>query len=67
MRSFKTCTLPQMYVIRLIISRRMKWTGVVAHMGMNINTDRILVELKGKRPLERPIHRFEDNIKMDFR
>jgi hypothetical protein len=42
-------------VIRIIISRRMRWTGVVTHVVMKINTYRILVgKPKGKKPLGRP-------------
>jgi hypothetical protein len=42
--------------------------GHVARMGEKRNACRILVEKpEGKRPLGRPRHRGEDNIKMDFR
>jgi hypothetical protein len=42
----------------------MRWAGHVAHTGENRNAYRILVNKdKGKRPLERPRHRWEDNIK----
>jgi hypothetical protein len=38
-----------------IKSRRMRWTGHVAHMGEGTNVYRILVgKPEGKRPLERP-------------
>jgi hypothetical protein len=48
----------------MIKSRRMKWTGHVARMGMKRNTYKILVgKPKGKRPLGRPRRRWEDNIK----
>jgi hypothetical protein len=37
-------------------------------MGEGRGVDRVLVgRPKGKRPLERPTHRWEDNIKMDYR
>jgi hypothetical protein len=37
-------------------------------MGEGSSVYRVLVgRPKGKRPLERPRHRWEDNIKMDFR
>jgi hypothetical protein len=37
-------------------------------MGEGRNVYRVLVgKPKGKRPLERPRHRWEDGIKMDFR
>jgi hypothetical protein len=52
-------------VIRIMNSRRMRWAGNVARMGGK----RIaLVGMpEGKKPLERPRHRWVDNIKMDFR
>jgi hypothetical protein len=53
-------------IIRIIKSRRMRWAGTVACMGRNAY--RILVENpEGKRPLERPKRKLEDNIKMDLR
>jgi hypothetical protein len=55
-------------IIRQIKSRRMRWTGHVAHMGEGRNVYRVLMgKPKGKRPLERPKHRWEDWIKMDLR
>jgi hypothetical protein len=49
-------------------SRRMAWAGQVARMGAKRNAYRILVgKPKGKSPLERPRHRWEDNIAMDLR
>jgi hypothetical protein len=54
-------------IIRIIKSRRMRWTWHVARIGQR-NACRILVgKPKGKRPLRRPRHRWEDNIKMDLR
>jgi hypothetical protein len=52
-------------IIRMIKSRRMRWTVHVARMGRR----GILVGMpEGKRPLGRPRHRWEDNInRMDFR
>jgi len=51
----------------VIKSRRMRWAGHVVHMGEGRGRDRVLVgKLEGKRPLERPRHRWEDNIKMDL-
>jgi hypothetical protein len=47
-------------------SRRMKWVGHVAQMGMN--SYRILVgKPEGKRPLGRPRRRWEATIKMYLR
>ena len=39
----------------------------MAHMGEERGVDRVLVRKpEGKRPLGRPRHRWEDNIKMDL-
>ena len=41
--------------------------GHVAHMGVRRVVYRVLVgKPEGKTPLERPRHRWEDNIKMDL-
>jgi hypothetical protein len=54
-------------IVRVIKSRRMRWAGHVACMGEGRGAYRVLVgRPKGKRPLGRPRHRWEDNIKMDF-
>jgi hypothetical protein len=54
--------------ISQIKSRRMTWAGYVAHMGEGRNVYRVLVgKPKGKRPLERPRHRWEDGIKLDLK
>ena len=48
-------------------SRRMRWAGHVARVGEGRVVHRFLVgKPGGKRPLGRPRHRWEDNIKMDF-
>jgi hypothetical protein len=53
---------------RKIKSRRMRWAGHVAHVGEGRNVCSVLVgKLEGKRPLERPRHRWEDGIQMDLR
>jgi hypothetical protein len=55
-------------IVRVIKSRRMKWAGHVACMEEGRGVYRILVgRPEGKRPLGRPRHRWEDNIKMDLR
>ncbi|KAJ4438708.1 hypothetical protein ANN_14655 [Periplaneta americana] len=55
-------------IIRNIKSRRLRWAGHVARMGESGNAYRVLVgRPEGKRPLGRPRHRWEDNIKMDLR
>jgi hypothetical protein len=54
-------------IMRVIKSRRMRWAGHVAHMGEGIGAYRILVgRPEARRPLVRPRHRWEDNIKMDL-
>jgi hypothetical protein len=59
-------SLPNM--VRVIKSRRMRWDGHVACMGRGRSVYRVLVgRPEGKRPLGRPRHRWEDNIKMDLR
>jgi hypothetical protein len=55
-------------VIRQIKSRRMRWAGHVARMGEGRNVYRVLMgKTEGKRPLEKPRHRWEDAIRMDLR
>jgi hypothetical protein len=55
-------------IVRVIKSRRMRWVGHVAHLGKGRGVYRVLVgRPKGKRPLGRPRHRWENNIKMDLR
>jgi hypothetical protein len=55
-------------IIRVIKSRRLRWAGHAARMGEERGAYRILVgRPEGRRPLGRPRHRWEDNIKMDIR
>jgi len=50
-----------------VIKSRIRWVGNVARMGERRSVHRVLVgKHKGKRPLGRPRHRWEDNIKMDL-
>jgi hypothetical protein len=52
-------------VIRVVKSRRVKWTRHVARIGEISNTYSVLVgKPKGNRPLGRPRRIWEDNIKM---
>ena len=54
-------------VVRVIKSRRMRWAGHVARMGGGRGLYRVLVgKSERKRPLGRPRHKWEDNIKMDL-
>ena len=53
--------------VRVIKSKRMKWTGHVACMGDGRGVYRVLVgKPEGKGPLGKPRRRWEDNIKMDL-
>jgi len=46
---------------------RMRWAQHVTHMTESRNAYRVLVgKPEGKRPLVRPRHRWENNIKMDL-
>jgi hypothetical protein len=66
-RSFITCTLSEVYIIRMIKLRRMRWAGHVARMGRRGTHERYWWETqKGKRPLGRPRRRWVDNIRMDL-
>ena len=54
-------------IVQVIKSRRMRWAGHVARMEEGGGVHKVLVgKLEGKRPLGRPRHRWEDNIKMDL-
>jgi len=58
---------PSPNIVWVIKSRRMRWAGHVARVGKKIGVYRVLVgKLEGKRPLGRPMRRWEDNIKMDL-
>jgi hypothetical protein len=60
------CSSPN--IVRVIKSRRMRWAGHVACMGERRGAYRVLVgKPEGRRPLGRPMRRWEDNIKMDLR
>jgi hypothetical protein len=52
-------------MVREIKSRRVRWAGHVARMGVGRGVHRVLVgSPECKRPLERPRRRWEDNIKI---
>jgi len=54
-------------IVRVIKSRRMRWTGHVARMGDERGVYRFLVgKPEGRRPLGRPRRRWVDNIRMDL-
>jgi len=53
--------------VRVIKSRRMRWSGHVARMGEEREVYRVLVrKLERRRPLGRPRRRWVDNIRMDL-
>jgi hypothetical protein len=55
-------------IVRVIKSRRMRWAAHVARMGEGRGVCRVLVgKPEGKRPLGRPRHTWEDDIKMELR
>jgi hypothetical protein len=52
----------------MIKSRRLRWAGHVAIMEEKRGEPKVLLgKPAGRRPLGRLRHRWEDNIKMDFR
>ena len=54
-------------IVRVIKSRRLRWAGQVARMEEGRGVHKVLVgKPEGKRPVRRPRHRLEDNIKMDL-
>ena len=54
-------------IVRVIKSRIIRWAGHVARTGERRGVYMVLVgKSEGKRPLGRPRHRWEDNIKMDL-
>jgi len=56
------CSSPN--IVQVIKSRRMRWAGHVPCMGKRRGIYRVLVgKPAGKRPLGRPRHRWEDNVK----
>jgi hypothetical protein len=52
--------------VRVIMSRRLRWAGHLARMEEGRSALKILRGTPaGKRPLRRPRHRREDNIRID--
>jgi len=52
-------------IVRVVKSRKMRWAGHVARMGVGRGVHRVLVgKPGGKRPFGRPKRRWEYNIKM---
>jgi hypothetical protein len=59
------CSFPN--IVQVLKLRRMRWVGHVVHVAEGRGVYSVLVgKPEGKRPLGRPRHRWEDNIKMDF-
>jgi hypothetical protein len=55
-------------IVRVIKSRRFRWVEHVTHMRKGRDVYRVLVvRPKVKRPLGRPTHKWEDNIKLNLR
>ena len=55
------------YIVCVTKSRRISWAGHVAHMEERRVVYRVVVgKLEGRRPIGKPRHRWEDNIKMDL-
>ena len=53
-------------IVRVIKSRRLRWTGHVVRMEEGRSAFKILTgKPTGKRPSGMPRHRWEDNIRMD--
>jgi hypothetical protein len=52
-------------IIRVIKSRRLMWAGHVACMGERF-IQSFCGKREGRRPLERPKHKWEDNIQTDL-
>ena len=54
-------------IVWVIKSRKMRWAGHMVRMGEVRVVHRVLLwKPEGKRPLGRPRHKWEDNIKMDL-
>jgi hypothetical protein len=55
-------------IVRVMKSRRIRWTGHVARMGERRGVYRVLIgRPEGKRSLGKPRRRWEDNIKIYLR
>ena len=55
-------------IVRVIKSRRLRWTGHVARMEEGRSAFKISTGTPiGKRPLGRPRRRWEDNIRIDLK
>jgi hypothetical protein len=71
-RKFHNDELHSLYfspnIVMVIKSRSMRWVGYMAHKGVGRGVYKVLVgRPKGKRPLGRSRHRWEDNVRTDLR
>jgi hypothetical protein len=64
MRCSKKYIFFPLTVIRMIKSRRMRWTWYVERVGMSFVQKILVVKPEAKRPLGRPRRRWEDSIYM---
>ena len=59
------CHFSSPNIVWVVKSRWIRWAGHLTHMGEKRGAYRVLVQtLEGKRPLGRPRHRWEGNIKI---
>ena len=59
---------PSPNIVRVIKSRRLKWTGYIARMEEDRSAFKILTDKPtGKIPLGRPKSRWKDNIRIDIK
>jgi hypothetical protein len=64
MTSFIICIFHQT-LVKIVESRRMRWSACVAHAGQKRNARKVLVgKSEERRPLARPRHRWYDIIKV---
>ena len=55
-------------LVRVNKSRRLRWVDYISRIEEGMSAFKILTDIPaGKRPLGRPRHRWEDNIRMDFK
>jgi hypothetical protein len=65
-RSFMICTFNQI-LFGISNQENLRWVEYVARIEKGRRAYRVLVgELEGRKPLDRPRHILEDNIKMDL-
>jgi hypothetical protein len=55
-------------IVGVVKSRKLRWAEHVTRMGEAMGVYRVLMgKPEGRRPLQRPRRRWEDNIKMDLK